>query len=251
MDESATDGGTPTAVVAGLLLDWNRYTWLDIEWEKVLAPTGMKIVHMKKIGKWGYLKEMSIAERRDVFEKLVQIINENKGWSIAATLSPEDHEKHFAWLGAQGWGLYATCFLVAVVQQGKQLEYEKYPYDVPYTLDDGNSHKDELKEVHGYIVNQLKNDFRTHCGSLNFCDDAKVRALQAADVISWAVHRRCNGKPLRPELEPLEGIILPGHLEQSFKSDWMAEVSDALRAKRTLREQEAMLDQASSSPDAI
>jgi len=53
LDESATDGSTPIAVVGGLLLDWNRYAWLDMEWERALDSYGIKALHMKNIGRRG------------------------------------------------------------------------------------------------------------------------------------------------------------------------------------------------------
>jgi hypothetical protein len=236
LDESATDGGTPVAVVGGLLLDWCRYAWFDIEWGKALASAGMTAVHMRHIGKKGYLKGVSLPEKRAVFEKLVSIVNEHKDWSIAAKLSAEDYKRHFSWLEEQGLGLYATCFLLTAVQQGKQLDSEKYPYALSYLMDDGNPYKDQLIEVHGYMKTKFENAAACRCGALDFGDDEKIRPLQAADVISWTVRRRATGMPFRKEFEPLEGITVPKHLELEFKAEWMAEISDALRAKQALRE---------------
>jgi hypothetical protein len=229
LDESATDGGSPVAVVAGILLNWNQYAWLDIEWEKAIKQFGLKAIHVRKIGPAGDLAGVPEGERRALFAQLAKIINENKGWSIAATLSSDEFKAHFGWLGERGWSIYATCFLLAAVLVGKQLDYEEYPYDVPYLMDDGNSYKREVERVHQFILSDSRKSRPYHCGSLDFKSDEKYRALQAADVIAWTVRRKRARDPFRNGFEPLEDIFLKDHIEQPFEPAWMAEVSDGLR----------------------
>jgi hypothetical protein len=83
LDESATDGGTPTAVVAGLLLSHDEFTWLDVEWEKAARKYGLLAIHMKDFGKGGKLKDFPEEDRRGLFTLLAKIINDHKGWSVA------------------------------------------------------------------------------------------------------------------------------------------------------------------------
>lgn len=51
LDESATDGGTPSAVVGGLVLNSSQLDHLDIEWSAMLHDFDLSPgLHMKDFG---------------------------------------------------------------------------------------------------------------------------------------------------------------------------------------------------------
>src|ERR1017187_8054402 len=97
LDESATDGGSPIAVVGGLLLQPDTFFYLDIDWEKAIAKHGAgSAIHMKDFGQHGKFGRWTEEARSSLFRDLAKIINEHKICSIAATLTTAQYGKYFA-----------------------------------------------------------------------------------------------------------------------------------------------------------
>ena len=64
LDESATDGGTPKAVVGGILLDRERYALFNDEWEQIITRRSLQpSIHMKDFGRHGRFAKMSSRHR--------------------------------------------------------------------------------------------------------------------------------------------------------------------------------------------
>ncbi len=229
LDESSTDGGGPVAVIGGLIVNWNYYAWLDIEWERALQAFGLKAIHMREVGPQGLLADLN--NRRSLLSNLARIVNDNKGWSLAATLTTEDFEMHLGWLGKKRWTIYEACFLLTAVMLGKQLEYERYPFNIDYLMDDGNPYKKYVKKAHRFLVDDFQPSYPCHCGMLGFASDTSTRVLQAADVVSWAVRRKHSGAPFNNGFEPLEAIFDRDHIEQRFDPKWMKELSESLKKR--------------------
>jgi hypothetical protein len=78
-DESGTDGDSPIAVVGGLLLRFEDFTWLEVEWRKVQSKHGItQPIHMREFGPHGDFAETSVDARQHLFTDLVSVINEHK-----------------------------------------------------------------------------------------------------------------------------------------------------------------------------
>ena len=219
--------------MAGIVLEYDRFTWLDLDWQKVLTKHNVcSAIHMTDFGKTGVLADVPGPIRFALFTDLVAVINEHKRYSIAATLSTDQHKQYFG-KSAKKTGLvsmYSTCFLLLALSHGKQATHDKYQCDIPYLLDDGNEHKSEVILTHGFLVDTFYRTHPVHVGPLSFGDDKTSSALQAADVVTWAVRRKRAGLPFERGLEPVEAVLSEIHLEQTFKEDWMADVAADLAA---------------------
>lgn len=107
LDESATDGGTPDAVVAGVLLNESHFDALDKRWKKLVADHHLGTsLHMKDFGKHGKHANLSEPEREAIFSDVVPIINTCKIYSIAATLTVAEYNSHFNPELKEEMGLY-------------------------------------------------------------------------------------------------------------------------------------------------
>jgi hypothetical protein len=231
LDESTIDDGSEVAVVAGLVLEPDRFTWLDIDWQKALARHNMPVVHMREFGPSGKLKEYPETSLRSLFTDLVAIITEYKRFSIAATLSRAQYLTHFARFAKTHKrvnSIHSTCFLLLAVFQGRQADHDGYGCNINFVLDDFTKNKQEVIGAHRFLVDTFQKEYPTHVGALDFGDDKKVSALQAADVVAWTVRRIRAGLPLRKGFEPLAGILNDPHLEKQFAETWMEEIATAI-----------------------
>jgi hypothetical protein len=172
LDESGVDGNrSPVATMAGLSREYDRFTWLDLDWQKALAKHGVcSVLHMTDFGKTGRLADIPEQTRRPLFTDPVNVINEHKRYSVAATLSTEQYKKFFA-ASARKTGLisiYSTCFLLLATLQGKQADHDRYLPNIPYLLDDGNERKGEVMLTHQFLVDHFQPAYPAHVGPLSF-----------------------------------------------------------------------------------
>jgi hypothetical protein len=221
---------SPVAVVAGLTLQQDRFTWLDLDWQQAIAKHafGKPYVHMKDFAPHGELRDLPESKRIALFSDLSKIIREYKTYSIEATLSTDNYKKHLASLApisASMPSIYSACFTLMAIFQGKQAEQDKYKEDIPFVLDDGCAYEQDVVIAHKFLVNEFQPRRNAHVGDLAFGDDTKIRALQAADVIAWVVRRKRAGLAFRNGFEPLENVLDGQHLAQNFEEDWMKEIA--------------------------
>src|SRR5947209_7929215 len=75
LDESATDGATPTAVVGGLVLDRTNFLRLNTKWNRMLNKFNLHpALHMTDFGKNGRFGSTPASMRRKVFSCAAKII---------------------------------------------------------------------------------------------------------------------------------------------------------------------------------
>src|ERR1700728_4200211 len=107
---------------------------------------------------------------------------------------------------------------------------EKYPFELPYILDDGNAYGAQVERAHKHLAEECQPAIPL--GSLDFGSDATSRHLQAADVVAWTVRRKRAEDPFRDYLEPLETIFTKNHVYVRFNPEWMAEISEQMKKQR-------------------
>jgi len=73
-----------------------------------------------------------------------------------------------------------------------------------------------------------------NAGGLTFATDEKIRALQAADLISWSVRRKITAD-FNHGFETLVDVFTEPHIQQPFQPEWMEEIGSNIRAKRANR----------------
>jgi hypothetical protein len=174
----------------------------------------------------GILGTFPIPARIALFTELATVINEHKNYSIAAIVRTEDYKRHFGKPSKANsmTSIYSMCFMLLALFNGKQAEHDKYGPNFPYFLDDGNERKAELEAVHYVLANQSA--FPAHVGPLSFGDDKAACALQAADIVAWAVRRKHAREPFDFGRDPLEAVLAGTHREQIAKDDWLADVAE-------------------------
>jgi len=108
---------------------------------------------------------------------------------------------------ADGDDIYAACFTQAALANDVLAIRNGYAGAIDYLLDDGNAYKADIEE--GY---------------------RELRALQAADMISWTVRRTSDGR-LPLGFEPLADLLAQYHFVAPYKEQWMQSVAENLRQK--------------------
>ena len=131
--------------------------------------------------------------------------NSNKDFSVGSSLTPEQYRNQFSFLRKkrrggrvedEGLSIHTACFLQAAVCQAKWAEGQGYSYDIPFMSDEGCPDRKDIETAHDFLVRLFPDylpPFPTHAGELTWGDDKKVPALQAADVVAWAVRRKAAG----------------------------------------------------------
>jgi hypothetical protein len=107
----------------------------------------------------------------------------------------------------------------------------KYDKRIAYLVDSGNPYAENVFFAHQELVQVQTPEKYLNLGSLSFDLDDDVTALQAADVICWAVRRRATGFPFAAGFEPIEAILeTKGHNQSPFPEDFIRTILADLQA---------------------
>lgn len=228
LDESATDGGTPEAVVAGVLMDRDRFLAFDAEWKGFLAKHNLSpAFHMKDFGFHGRLGGIGPDERRAIFSDAVAIINRHKIYSVAATVNNEDYRRYLDKRIRDVMSVYGLCFILSAYSNHLRAVHNKYEKNIGFLLDSGNPYADHVREAHSTLLVWQKSE-PLHAGSLTFASDEDVSALQAADLVAWSVRRRLVNGKFENGFEVLLEIFDEAHSEESWEGTALQLLSDRL-----------------------
>jgi hypothetical protein len=227
-DESAVDGGGPVSAIGGLMLDHGQHYDLSVEWNRALISCRFPkdFIHMKDFGNHGELADYDVDEKRKLLSKLAWIINDNKNISIGSTLNPEDYRSYLPKVfgNKPEITIHGICFLLAATAQAKWANGQNYEYDIPFMLDEGCPDRKDIDRAHAFFrmdFPSLRPDVVTHAGTLSWGDDKKTPALQAADIIAWAVRRESAKQLFDNGTEPLIDVIAPKrHLKAHLEMEW-------------------------------
>ena len=222
LDESGTDSDSPTAVVGGLLLDEPAFFWLDVEWSRILARHSIvPPLHMREFSRGKRLSYARRSDRRLLFTDLVQAVNDNKLFSIAATLTTKQYRSVFG--GVSKLSMYGACFTQVADMSDIAAAKAGYRSPISYVLDEGNSYSSQILDAYAVLKNQSVDIAEPH-----FESDHLVSALQAADMVSWSVRRRLVGA-FKDGFEPLSTLFDDYHWDLPYKEEWMQRVAADLR----------------------
>jgi hypothetical protein len=229
LDESGTDqNDSQVAVLGGLLLKMSQSYWLGDELRKCLSKHNIPWpLHMYEFGRHGKLRDVRSEGRRALFSDLVRVINDNKTYSVASTLSSEKYKQAFN--GLTDLSMYAASFTQVAMMNGVGSRYGGSKEPIRYLLDDDNRYKPQVVEGHAVLL-ASEEQHPLNIGSLEFDSDDNVAALQAADVVAWAVRRKI-ASALKSGFEPLEGLFDVKHIDVEYNEEWMTGVANTIRAK--------------------
>jgi len=231
LDESATDGGTPQAVVGGLQMNESHFLGFDPAWRSMLHELGLEpVLHMKDFGRHGRFSDKSPDDRRLIFERAVTLINKHKIYSFAATLEASQYKAIIGGTLRGNFSIYGMCFVGTVLGNHLFAEQNGYLQDIPFLLDAGNPNAEHVRLAHvGLLELQATGQHPLNLGGLTFDDDRRVTPLQAADVVCWAVRRKATGYPFNDGYEPLLGILNdPAHSELPLPIDVMRGLNEEI-----------------------
>jgi hypothetical protein len=209
LDESATDGGTQTAVVGGLLLTANDYVGLNHHWNVMLDDLGLRpALHMKDFGKHGRFASLSAVERNRIFGRATQIIADHRIYSLSATLEHGDYLAAFSNETRDTHSVYELCFIIAAIANGKIARQNHFEEPIAFVVDAGNARADQVLLAHREMQSISKqHGLPSNLGSLTFGDDEIITALQAADVVCWGARRKATHTPFLPGMGSIEELI--------------------------------------------
>jgi hypothetical protein len=213
LDESATDGGTPTAVVGGLLLNEHDGFSLDRQWRDMLNEFGLTVLHMRDFQAHRF--DQSAKSR--ILSRATKIIADNRIYSLSAMLEHEDYRNSFSDETRRDHSPYELCFILAALANAKMAQFNKYQEPIAFVVDQGNRYADQVRLAHAEMDGLYQaTGFPTNMGKLWFADDQNVTALQAADVICWGARRKATATVNRfpKEFSCIEDLISdPKHHE--------------------------------------
>jgi len=124
--------------------------------------------------------------------------------------------------------MYGASFVQVAMINGIQLRNDGSKDPVRYRLDAGNRHKDQIVEGHAVLL-ASEEQHPLNIGSLEFDSDSNVAALQAADVVAWAVRRKLVSA-LKSGFEPLADLFDDYHVQVDYNEEWMTGVANTIRA---------------------
>jgi hypothetical protein len=235
LDESATDGNTPTAVVGGVLLNSSGVASLDKHWGSMLDEFALRpALHMKDFGLHGRFASMSSQKKHTLFARAVEIIVEHRIYTLSATLDHDDYRNTFSEGTRFEHSAYELCFIATALGNGKAAEYYRYELPIAYIVDAGNPYAEHVVRAHQEMEKlSRESDFPRNVGSLTFGDDEKISALQAADIICWSARRRATSSKFPQGLTLLETLFdAAGHLPVPIEKVALQALEDHFQSKR-------------------
>jgi hypothetical protein len=209
LDESATDGSTPCAIVGGLLINEIGHKLFLEDWERFLDRFSLwPGLHMKEFSKEGRFGNRTVSERKGVFSRAVDIINEYKIYSLSCCLPNDIYNDVMSDEAKKYHSQYQLCFLMAALANGKMAAHNNYAEPVAFVMDKGNPNAEDVRRGHKEMQDiSLEEGLPRNLGSLCFKDDESELALQAADLISWSARRKASGKRFGVEHDAIVAML--------------------------------------------
>jgi hypothetical protein len=229
LDESGTHEGAPIAVVGGLLLNQQGFQKLDEAWPQILTKSSiLPPLHMSEFRRPnGRLAYVSVDQRRALFTDLVRVINENKIYSIAASLTAEHFQKYFdKQFRRETMSMYGMCFILCAHANYLLTQQNQYDEKIPFLMDSGNQYAEHVRAAHAAMQEEGWKTMRV--GSLTFDRDEDWFPLQAADLIAWASRVKAMGDSFDNGYEPLAALFDQAHAQQGYPEEAIAQLAAAL-----------------------
>ena len=107
-------------------------------------------------------------------------------------------------------------------------KHGQHRWPLSFTLDDGNNYKQQIVESKPVILKAFPRVSR-----ICFQSDDDGTALQAADVLSWAVRRNLSAT-FAHGFEPLKDLFDQHHLNLEYKDEWMKGVADKIKGAESV-----------------
>jgi len=232
LDESATDGSTAQAVLAGLQMNRSYFLDFDDEWDGLLERYHLRpALHMKDFGRHGRFSEMCECDIRSILEDACDLINSHKIYSLAVTLEHAEYQRIFDDRVKHYMSVYGLCFIATAYANHLLAAQNNYKGNVAFVLDSGNPYASHVLLAHGELK-KARQAQSLNLGTLAFETDELVTPLQAADVIAWGVRRKATGYSFKGGFEPLERLLARNdHAEKPYPVIAMQQLMQAMEGR--------------------
>ena len=233
LDESGgADPNTPVAVVAGVLITREWFEEFENSWDSLLSEFGIAPpLHMKEFGLDGRFRNVPSCCKRELFGRVVDMINSHHTKTISASITNEEYETLIPLAARKRFSVYGMCFVLATFLSHELAEINGYADRIPLILDAGNPNKAHVVEAHAWMISAQRDasDF-LHVGSLTFDDDKDFGILQAADVVAWSTRRKRTkeGPGLTGHYAPLERLFNRHHVYETWRPEMLEKFGAAL-----------------------
>jgi hypothetical protein len=209
-DDSASHEPSQNAVIGGFLLSKDAFCAFNSWWLGTLHRYGVKPpFKVKNLSNIGLYPEMRLALVRE----LVQIVNYHKFYSLSVLVPQKDFKSLLSMdIYRRLLSPYTFAFLSAVMVNHMYMEEicKNAPEQngiVSYLHDAGSHYADQLDAGYRLILEWQRNHRSSaHTGAMAVDTDDNISALQAADMIAWAINRKST-VGLVDEFEGLENLF--------------------------------------------
>jgi hypothetical protein len=226
LDESGTGSDSPEAVVAGLLMNRDNFLLFDVVWDELLLRHKIQPpLHMKEFGKHGRHGNLNYPERTALFSDLSKLINCYKVVSVATTLNYDQYKKNLHPKIQKQMSLYSLCFMLCLHMIHFYVE-QHFP-NIAYIIEQGNEYSGQILQCYNSMLRMQKENMHLHIGTLTFADK-NISALQAADIIAWAVRRRASKIPVGKGFQPISDIFSTDHRQFIWEDSYLENLSNGL-----------------------
>jgi len=241
LDESGLE--KQTVLLAGCVLSKVSHIRLDERWRRLLYRYRIDSLHMTDfVRPHGRYISMYPELKMALFTDAVTTIRSRADYTIAVDVSIPAYEKFYSQsCQREIISPYGIAFIGVTQYNVKLARDMRYPDRLSYLMDTGNPYAGQFQFGHALWSFMERQNGISFTGTLTFDNDDNESALQAADLIAWAVQRR-SGEGLANEFSPLlklfrerytrDGVPKSPHFAYTFRPDMMAllkQESDAAR----------------------
>jgi hypothetical protein len=229
LDESATDAtDTDFAVVAGMVMNRKDIPEFDSAWSAMLdRHEALDGLHMRDLGPKGPYPHLVGEKCAACLAEAVSIINRTRIFTFAASHNNRIHEASFSTkLREEVFSVYSLAFMMTVEINRASAAHQGYTSTIDFVFDEGNRYRRQVQALYDSIrANPEAEEYKV--GTLEFCSDKQVPALQGADLISWAMRRRKAGKEMKNHHAPLNDLFDKFFADSPMREDVLQQMSES------------------------
>lgn len=232
-DDSSSDEGSQTLLLAGCVQKYSVWADFSIAWEAALVEEpSIKYFHMREARKLvGQFARWKAAARNAKIKRLATLVARYEPWTITAWVSRKEHDAILRpitpFLLQQP---YFSVFYAVIIKLAHWHYDLGVTLPVDYIFDDQGAVGAEAVLWYEQIRQWQKPEFAALMGSVpKFEDDEAVLPLQAADILAWHI-RRHKDNPGEDDSKwptaPLNGLL---RAEVEITKDMLVHMAEQMK----------------------
>jgi len=217
VDDSGSEN-TRFTLMGGPVFSQKGSFSFSYQWERICDLRGVQLpVHMRDFARPdGRLAHLSDDERRALFYELVYLINSNKAYGLTVAVDNLELQEFFPASAFRGYmGAAPLAFLWCMILNHIMVRDHDRLDRMAYLVARSPNYNPLVTECYDFWKSGELRIGQEHTGALAFDDLPKVNALQAADMVAWANHRKRSGGSFDQGFEALE--LLTRYVQSDVK----------------------------------